>query len=34
MMMMVKLKNIEDKMKQDESQLKEKIKNIDEHKIM
>jgi len=34
MMMMAGLKNIEDIMKQDETKIKEEIKNNNEHRIM
>jgi len=33
-MMMAKLKNIKDRMKQDETKIKEEIKNTNEHRIM
>jgi len=33
-MMMEELKNIEDRLKQDETEIKEKINNTNEHKIM
>jgi len=33
-MMMAELKNIEDIMKQDETEIKEEKKNINEHRIM
>ena len=32
--MMAKLKNIKDRMKQDETKIKEEIKNTNEHRIM
>jgi len=34
MMMMAKLKNIEYRMKQDQTEIKEEIKNTNEHRIM